>query len=181
MRERLPGADIRQSAAEQLPFPDAAFDAALAQLVVHFMADPVLGLREMGRVTWGGGVVAASVWDHACDRGPLAAFWRAAAGWIRPHAMSQSPPVSAKPIWPGSSPGPGSARPGSPTLTVRCRHATFEQRREPFTLGVGPAGGICGAPWTLSAARALRERCRDLLPEDPVEISATAWAATGRA
>src|ERR1700722_15532071 len=42
-RERLPGADVRQSAAEQLPFPDATFDATLAQLVVHFMTDPVQG------------------------------------------------------------------------------------------------------------------------------------------
>ncbi|MGN6175522.1 MAG: class I SAM-dependent methyltransferase, partial [Streptosporangiaceae bacterium] len=45
-RERLPGVDIRQSAAEELPFGDDAFDVALAQLVVHFMTDPVTGLRE---------------------------------------------------------------------------------------------------------------------------------------
>src|SRR5580692_4347831 len=50
VRERLPGVDVRQSAAEQLPFPAGAFDAALAQLVVHFMTDPVQGLREMSRV-----------------------------------------------------------------------------------------------------------------------------------
>jgi SAM-dependent methyltransferase len=31
-RDRLPGIDIRQSAAEQLPFPGDAFDATLAQL-----------------------------------------------------------------------------------------------------------------------------------------------------
>src|SRR5437870_1016157 len=60
-RERLPGVDIRQAAAERLPFGDAAFDVALAQLVVHFMADPVAGLREMGRVTRPGGVVGACV------------------------------------------------------------------------------------------------------------------------
>src|ERR1700721_1132556 len=48
VRERLPGVDVRQSVAEQLPFPDDAFDVALAQLVVHFMADPVRGLRELG-------------------------------------------------------------------------------------------------------------------------------------
>src|SRR5437763_15124450 len=36
-RERLRGVDIRQAAAEQLPFGDAAFDAALAPLVVHFI------------------------------------------------------------------------------------------------------------------------------------------------
>src|SRR5262252_4185742 len=73
-RDRLPGVDIRQSAAERLPFPAVAFDAALAQLVVHFMADPVTGLREMGRVTRRGGVVGACVWDHAGDRGPLTPF-----------------------------------------------------------------------------------------------------------
>src|SRR6476660_1452939 len=76
-RERLPGVDIRQAAAERLPFGGAAFDAALAQLVVHFMADPVAGLREMGRVTRAGGLVAASVWDHAGGGGPLATFWSA--------------------------------------------------------------------------------------------------------
>ena len=45
VRERLPWVDVRLSAAEKLPFPEGAFDAALAQLVVHFMADPVAGLR----------------------------------------------------------------------------------------------------------------------------------------
>src|SRR6201996_2138457 len=75
VRERLPEVDVRQAPAEQLPFGNDAFDAALAQLVVHFMTDPVAGLREMGRVTRPGGVVAACVWDHAGGRGPVAAFW----------------------------------------------------------------------------------------------------------
>jgi hypothetical protein len=30
VRERLPGVDVRQSAAERLPFPDGAFDVTLA-------------------------------------------------------------------------------------------------------------------------------------------------------
>src|SRR5918996_1787013 len=77
-RERHPGVTVRRAAAEQLPFEDQAFDAALAQLVVHFMADPVAGLREMARVTRAHGVVAACVWDHAGERTPLAVFWRAA-------------------------------------------------------------------------------------------------------
>ena len=77
-RERYPGVDVRQAAAERLPFPDDAFDAALAQLVVHFMQDPVAGLAEMGRVTRPGGSVAACVWDHAGSQGPLRLFWDAA-------------------------------------------------------------------------------------------------------
>src|SRR4051794_25572047 len=64
-RERHPDVDVQLAAAEQLPFPDASFDASLAQLVVQFMADPAAGIAEMRRVTREGGVVAACVWDHA--------------------------------------------------------------------------------------------------------------------
>ena len=74
-RERHPGVAVFKASAEALPFEAGAFDAALAQLVVHFMSDPVAGLTEMGRVTRRGGVVAACVWDHAGVGGPLRHFW----------------------------------------------------------------------------------------------------------
>ncbi len=51
VRDRLPGVDVRQATAERLPFPDDAFDVALAQSVVHFMADPV---RVLVRRPWPG-------------------------------------------------------------------------------------------------------------------------------
>ena len=76
--ELFPGVDVREAGAEALPFEDADFDAALAQLVVQFMTDPVAGLREMGRVTRPGGIVSANVWDNAGTTGPLQLFWRAA-------------------------------------------------------------------------------------------------------
>jgi len=78
VRERYPGVDVHRAPAESLPFPDQAFDATLAQLVVHFMKDPVAGLTEMRRVTRRHGVVAACVWDHAGDQGPLSLFWATA-------------------------------------------------------------------------------------------------------
>src|SRR2546423_9275072 len=65
VRLRHVGVKVERAAAEHLPFEDQRFDAALAQLVVHFMTDPVAGVREMARVTRRGGVVAACVWDHA--------------------------------------------------------------------------------------------------------------------
>src|SRR5215212_205106 len=43
-RARHPDVDVRQESAEALPFADDSFDAALAQLVVNFMSDPVAGL-----------------------------------------------------------------------------------------------------------------------------------------
>ena len=73
-RRRCPGVVVQQAAAEHLPLPNGSVDAAVAQLVVHFMTDPVAGLTEMARVTRPGGVVAACVWDHASGRGPLSTF-----------------------------------------------------------------------------------------------------------
>src|SRR6516164_9255784 len=61
VRSRVPGATVELASAESLPFPDDEFDAALAQLVVHFMTDAVAGLEEMRRVTQAGGAVAACV------------------------------------------------------------------------------------------------------------------------
>src|SRR5262249_47402669 len=74
-REGHPDLEVVVGSAEELPFDDNAFDAALAQLVVQFMSDPVGGLAEMARVTRPDGVVAACVWDFGTGRAPLSAFW----------------------------------------------------------------------------------------------------------
>lgn len=180
VRERLPGVDVRRSTAEQLPFPDDVFDAALAQLVVHFMTDPVQGLREMARVTRPGGVVAACVWDHAGGRGPLTAFWSA----VRELDLAAHDESDLAGTREGhlaalfAQAGLDQAR--AATLTVRVRHASFEQWWERFTLGVGPAGAYVAA-LTPDRRSELREQCRRLLPAGPVEISATVWAATCQA
>lgn len=181
VRDRLPGVDARRSAAEQLPFPDGTFDAALAQLVVHFMADPVQGLREMRRVTRPGGMVAACVWDHAGGRGPLAAFWSA--------ARELDPGVDDESGRAGVREGhlaslfdrAGLDRTSVTTLTVRVRHASFDHWWQRFTLGIGPAGDYVGS-LTPDHRAALRKECRRLLPATgPVEITAVAWAASGLA
>ena len=64
-RERHPGVDVRIGVAEQLPFDDGEFDAALACLVVGFLSDAHAGIVEMSRVTRPGGTVAACFWDVA--------------------------------------------------------------------------------------------------------------------
>jgi len=178
-RQRNPGVEVVQASAESLPFPDGAFDATLAQLVVHFMADPVQGLREMRRVTRPGGTVAACVWDHAGGRGPLAAFWSAVRE-LDPSADDESGLAGVRE---GNlaelfaQAGLGAAQ--VTTLTVRVRHDSFEQWWEPLTLGVGPAGAYLASAAPERRA-ALRERCRRLLAPGPIAISATAWAVSGR-
>ncbi|HET9241800.1 MAG TPA: methyltransferase domain-containing protein [Gaiella sp.] len=179
-RERHPGVRVERAPAEQLTFPGDEFDVALAQLVVHFMADPVAGLREMGRVTRPGGVVAACVWDHAGGGGPLSVFWEAA------HALDPDVPDESRLA--GSREGHLAELLGEAGLhdvedgavSVDVEHTSFEEWWEPFTLGVGPAGAYVAR---LDAERqaALREQCRDLLPEPPFVASARAWAARGLA
>src|SRR2546423_9529567 len=127
-RERYPGVDVRQSTAEHLPFPDRSVDAALAQLVVHFMTDAVAGLREMARVTRQQGVVAASVWDFAGKRSPISLFWDAARD-LDAEAGGETQPPGGRPGRPpgalsagGRAPPAGEregrARPDAATLWV---------------------------------------------------------------
>lgn len=77
--DRNPGVDLRDAAAEKLPFKDDAFDVALAQLVLHFVSDAKQAASEMQRVVRPGGRVVACVWDFAGGMQMLRAFWDAAA------------------------------------------------------------------------------------------------------
>jgi SAM-dependent methyltransferase len=63
LRARFPGLDVREAPAEELPWEDATFDAALAQLVVVFLNDVPQAVRELSRVTRPGGVVATTMWE----------------------------------------------------------------------------------------------------------------------
>jgi SAM-dependent methyltransferase len=65
LERRLPDVEVRAAPAEELPWPDESFDAALAQLVLTFMNDAPAGVAEMRRVVRPGGVVAACMWDRA--------------------------------------------------------------------------------------------------------------------
>jgi SAM-dependent methyltransferase len=179
-RERHPGIEVGIAAAEDLPFDDGIFDVVLAQLVVHFMADPVAGLREMTRVTRPGGIVAACVWDHAGDQTPLTTFWQAARA-LDPGARDESDLAGAREGHLATLFTAAGLRHVEDTaLQMSLEHASFEEWWEPFTLGVGPAGAyVTGLD---AAARAeLRESCRLRLPEAPFTLTAQAWAARGRA
>ena len=177
---RYPDVDVQRATAEQLPFADGAFDAALAQLVVHFMTDPVAGLRELKRVTSAGGTVAASVWDHAGERSPLSVFWQAARE-LDPGAQDESHLAGAREGHLGELfRAAGLASVEETSFEVSARFDSFDEWWEPFTLGVGPAGAY--AQGRDEASRELlRARCEELLPVAPFTLSTWAWAARGAA
>jgi ubiquinone/menaquinone biosynthesis C-methylase UbiE len=174
VRARHPGVDARVASAEALPFEDRGFDAALAQLVVHFMRDPVAGLSEMRRVTRAGGVVAACVWDE--EQSPTSPFWRAV----------REVDAERQTDRPGTREGQlaqlferaGLRDVQSTSVRASLEHPTFEAWWQPFELGVGPTGAYL-AGVDERRRTAVRERARSLMPRFPFTHTVRAWAVRG--
>jgi SAM-dependent methyltransferase len=178
VRERHPGVEVHQCGAEQMPFADATFDAALAQLVISFMTDAVAGLREMVRVTRPGGVIAVCMWDVAGGRAPISPFWQAALE-LDPGARGERRLVGVrKGEIAELLEAVGVAEIAQAELHATVEHPTFDDWWQPFGLGVGPAGTYLEK---LDAARrdALRTRCCELLGVGPFTLQTWAWAARG--
>jgi SAM-dependent methyltransferase len=179
-RTRFPAVDVRKASAEELPFPADTFDAALAQLVVHFMSDPVAGLAEMARATRRGGVVAASVWDHGGGQSAVSMVWQAAREFD-PEVDDESRMAGARKGHLAELFGAAGLHEIRDTvLSASLEHPSFEEWWEPFTQGVGPVGSYVASLDDERQAD-LRERCRRLVPRAPFIIVSRAWAARGLA
>jgi ubiquinone/menaquinone biosynthesis C-methylase UbiE len=181
--ERVPGADVRRAGAEELPWQDDWFDAALAQLVVNFMRDAHAGVSEMRRVARPGGVVCACTWDYGEGMQMLRAFWGAARTFDQDapdegRTMRYLSTDELEELWREV----GMDQVETERLTVETGYSDFEDFWEPFTFGIGPAGSYCAA---LEPAR--RQALRDRLfldlgsPAGPFTLRATACAVRGRA
>lgn len=92
-RQRLASATVRfmEGDAQALPLPDASVDAAVMALVLFFLADPPLGVRELVRVVKVGGTIAAYHWDLAGGGFPLQPILDA----IHAEGYRSQPPPSA--------------------------------------------------------------------------------------
>lgn len=177
--ERNPGVDAREGTAEELPWDDGTFDAALSCLVIGFMRDADRGVAEMARVTRPGGVVAACMWDVAGGRmNMLRLFWTAMRGRL--------PSVGGEQDRAGTSKGDiaerlaraGLSDVSGGELAVSAAYADFDDFWEPFTFAVGPAGqALSELPPEDRAA--VREDLRAELPDGPFELDAHAWYACG--
>jgi SAM-dependent methyltransferase len=116
------------------------------------------------------------VLDVGCGPGPLTAelVSRAGAAAVSAVEPSASFAAAARQRWPEVD----IRRCGAERLPFPdgAFDAALAQR---FTLGVGPSGDYVAA-LTQDQRHELRERCRRLLPDGPVEVIATTWAATAR-
>jgi SAM-dependent methyltransferase len=183
-RRRVPAADVRLAAAEELPFGDGSFDRTLSQLVVNFLGDPVAGVREMRRVTRPGGTVAACVWDYGGEMTLLRTFWDAAVA-LDPDAARHDEGVSMRHCRPGSLAAlwesAGLLEVQADELWPAVRYSSFEELWTPFLAGVAPSGA-----YTASLGEPGRQALRDELhrrlgrPDGPFVLTARAWAVVGR-
>lgn len=178
-RARLPDVDIRLGRAEAIPFETAAFDAVLAQLVLHFVSDPAQAAREFARVLRPGGVAAACMWE---GMQMLRYFWDA--------ALSLNPQASDKAQTPGfggegeicellSAAGFRDVR--EATLTVSSPYASFDELWAGFLAGIGPAGAYLVGLSEQDRGE-LRSRLFENLgsPAAPFTLEAVARCAWGR-
>src|SRR3954447_9197343 len=178
-RTRLPQVDVREGAAEALPYADGAYAASYAQLVVHFMKDPARGLAEMARVTAPGGPVAACVWDHGGGRGPLSLFWSVVAD-VDPAATKELTSAGSRSgdlVRLFGEAGLTDVEGGELAVTIRLE--SFEDWWAPYEEPAGSVGDYLSTR-TPDQVAELRERCRSRLPDGPFDLTAVTWTAVGR-
>ncbi len=182
-RQRVPGADVREAAAESLPFDADLFDAVLSQLVVNFMRDADAGLAEMRRVIREGGSVASCVWDYAEGMTMLRAFWDGALD-VDPAApdegrtMRYCSEAELGELWRRA--GLRDVETGA--FVVEASYDDYDDLWSPFTAGIGPAGAYC-ASLDRERQEALRRAVFGRLgePHGPFTLTARAWYARGLA
>jgi SAM-dependent methyltransferase len=86
LAQRAPGAaPAVQALAEGLPFPDDAFDAAMAVLTLHHWSHPIRGLAELRRVANNRAVVLTITPDHARSFWLTTRYFPAIGAWDTAH------------------------------------------------------------------------------------------------
>jgi SAM-dependent methyltransferase len=183
-RARVPGADARVASAERLPFPDASFDAALAQLVLNLVPDRGAAAGELARVVRRGGVVAVSGWTPG--RMPfLDAFW-GSAELVAPDRVAAVPEHERVGFATAAEAATLLERAGAPLahegrLRVEAEYADAEDLWAPFEAGAGRSGKLYLSLGADARARLRRETLRRLGdPSGGFRLDAEAWYVVAR-
>jgi SAM-dependent methyltransferase len=168
-----------------LPFPDAAFDAAVSGLVLNFVPDPRSAVAEKARVTRAGGIVAGYVWDYAGEMQLMRCFWDAAAELDSAAAEADEGsrfaicgPEPLHKLFEAKALSDVQVR----SIDVLTRFRDFDDYWTPFLGGQGP-GPTYAMSLSEPARHALRGRIQTSLPTKPdgsIELIARAWAVKAR-
>jgi SAM-dependent methyltransferase len=177
-RAAVPDADVRKGFAEELPWPDGLFDAALSSLVIGFMRDPARGMAEMARVTTPGGTVTACFWDVP-RHGMLDLAARAIRS-VRPDIDPHPPMVgTARSDIPDLMTGAGLGVEADGELAVSVDYEGFDDFWIPVSQAPGPIGDALAVLDPKERDR-VQELVRSELPDGAFARTAVAWYAVGR-
>ena len=177
-----PRVEFRLGDAQALDLPSGSRHVAVSSLVLNFVPDRGMALREMRRVVWPGGVVGFYVWDYPGGGIEfMRAFWNAATA-LDPDAMD----LRENRRFPFCTPDrlTDMAREAGlrsiewTAIEVPTLFGDFDDFWKPFTLGAGPAPGYC-ANLEPAGRERLRERLSRSLPyaaDGTIPMKARAWA-----
>jgi len=184
-RGRLPAqAVLYRAGAGEIPLADDAVDVTASALVLNFVPDPLAALREMARVTAGGGRVAACVWDYAQKMDLIRHYWDAAdqLGLCAPgQDQGERFPICHPDALAAAFAAAGLQQVQVAGIEISMHFADFDDYWRPFLGGQGPAPAHA-----MSLSEPARERLRDhlratlpLRPDGTMVLAARAWAARG--
>lgn len=173
--------------ARALPFPDASFDHAVSMLVLQFVPQAELAVREMRRVTRPGGIVAGTTWDTRGGFVALRMVYDAAAildlNGCRARAAAYTRPMSRPDDLASAWRDAGLTEVVQDTLTIRMEFESFADFWAPIEGKDGPVAAYVGTLGANARAR-LREAVRlaylDGEADGVRSYAATAWVVKGR-
>lgn len=172
LRRRLPGVEVVDASAEQLPFEDDSFDVALAQLVLAFVSDGPAAAREMARVAR---TVAVCMWGLE-EVEMFAAIRRTAEAIGAGHYQAGATKYRTQRELVELLEPYGDVEAGE--LDVTAPYSGFDEFWNALDGQVGPAGA-----WLKALDDVQRQRARELMheelggPSGPFELSGRAFAA----
>jgi len=178
------GVAFQPGSATAIPLADGSIDAVVSGLVLNFVPDQPAALAEMSRVTSGGGVIAAYVWDYAGKMELMRVFWDAAAEFDAAAAILDEGkrfPLCQPDALAELFENAGLESVEVTAIDVATPFEDFNDYWQPFLGGQGPAPAYAMSLGETARAR-LRERIRERLPvhaDGSIALTARAWAVSG--
>jgi SAM-dependent methyltransferase len=165
--------------AEALPLADETVDVVASGLMLNFVPDREMALREALRVVRPGGMVSFYVWDYPSGGiGFIDRFWKTAMKFDSAAAALDEAgrfPFCTRDGLATLCTSVATSDPDIALIEIETTFPTFDDFWRPFTLGAGPAPGYV-ATLDDRARSNLEAALRAGLGDGPIDLTARAWA-----